>query len=241
MTTTSESDPRRAAYERYLDAKRPERTDAEIDASWGLSDDMTPEQRRARIRELADEHEIEEDPRASERAMLELRALRDEEMFASELSKSSFVALPTAVRRLYRQNPNNPRIRALYDQVMQELYERADDTLRAALLPAVDKMVDLMDCGDAKTEFRAATYVFERLRGKTPDVLTVSQDKPFQVILERVTAGPRMLAPAPTADDAATEPLEAEIVAETISGPRTADGLYVEEEALAEMWNDLLD
>lgn len=217
------------------DAAGVELTDEEVDAAWGTTG-MTAAQRKARIAELAEQHEVAEDPSRAERAALELEALRFEQMFVGDLTDTSFNTLPKAVRKLFRENPSNPKIRKLYDSVMQELYERADDTLRGALLPAVDKMVDLIDCGDAKTELRAATYVFERLRGKTPDVVTVTQDKPFQVVLERVVSGPRIAAERLAAVERDDEPLEAEIVAETLSA---AGGLYEEEERLAARWDDL--
>lgn len=245
MTTTSESD--RQSQERFeeyqrewqeeqraLDAMKA-RLEAGIEVHDEL-DEMTPAQRRERIAQLAEQHEIAEDPSRAERARLEIAALREEELFTTQLTDTSFDTLPRAVRKLYRQNPSNPKFRALYDSVMQELYERADDTMRGALLPAVDKMVDLIDCGDEKVELRAATYVFERLRGRTPDVVTVTQDKPFQVMLERVVSGPRSIAAARTGAEREDVPIDAEIVAERLSA---APSLYEEEERLVSRWDDL--
>lgn len=180
------------------------------------------ESRRDACRRWADEDEVAEDPQAAARAMHEIRSLRDEELLAAELSQKSLVSLPTAVRKLYRQNPNNPRIRALYDDLVRELYDRTDDALRSALPEAVDTMLNVMADGEKDADrLKAAVYVFERMRGKTPDVLDVRQDKPFQVILERLIAGPRMAAERLNAVEEDTEPLDAEIVSEAISEPGT--------------------
>lgn len=262
MTTTSESEwGRPAEVEEQLAADRErrarehrERLDSaaqgsrmspeEVDASWGFTRDMSPEQRRARIAELADRDELAEDPVLAERTMLELRAIRDEEMVVQELGARSFESLPAAVRKLYRQNPSNPRIRALYDTVMRELFERTEDTVRGALLPAVEKMVELIDSSDDAIAFRAATYVFERVRGKTPEVIEHRQDKPFQVVLERVVSGPRSVAERLDRPQRETEPEEAEIVAETLSGPISpvrelmqGQDDYAEERAIVAEWD----
>lgn len=182
--------------------------------------DLSPEERRALISATAARDEFTEDPRAAFEERLRLEALRQERELLVMLGEKSLEDLPTAVRRLYRQNPNNASIRALYEATMREIHERAEDKLRGALLPAVDRMIDLMDCGDEKVELRAATYVFERLAGKVPDVIEHRQDQPFQVVLERVVAGPRMAAERlslPTAVDGA---IEGEIVSERRSEPK---------------------
>lgn len=186
---------------------------------------LTPEERRALIWAAADRDEFEEDPKAAFEEKLRLEALRQERELLVMLGERSLESLPAAVRKLYRQNPNNPSIRALYEATMKEIHERAEDKLRGALLPAVDKMIDLMDCGDEKVELRASTYVFERLAGKTPDVIEHRQDQPFQVVLERVVAGPRVLAERLALPDAGDGPLDAEIVSERISAPRTSQEL----------------
>lgn len=195
----------------------------EIDESWGFRPDMTPEERRELIRAYAEEDEIDEDPDWAERERDEIALIRAEKELVTMLGTRSFDTLPAAVRKLYRQNPNDPSIRGLYDATLRELYERTDDKLRGALLPAVDKMVDLIDSKDPAIAFRAATYVFERLRGKTPDVIEHRQDKPFQVILERIVSGPRMAASERTALPGSEDAIEAEVVAETHTAPRQVE------------------
>lgn len=180
----------------------------------------TPEERRALIAKYAAEDEIEEDPEFAERTRDELAALRAEKELVTMLGTRSFETLPAAVRKLYRSNPNNPNIKALYDATLRELYERTDDMMRGALLPAVERMLDLVDSDDEAIALRAATYVFERLRGKTPDVVEHRQDAPFQVVLSRLVSGPRIAAAESERLDRPAEPIDAEIVAETNSGPK---------------------
>lgn len=179
----------------------------------------TPEEWRELIARYAAEDEIGEDPRIAERTRDELAALRAEKDLIHQLGTASFDTLPAAVRKLYRSNPNNPSIRALYDATLRELYERTDDMMRGALLPAVERMLELVDSDDEAIALRASTYVFERLRGKTPDVIEHRQDKPFQVVLDRLVSGPRIASPASAALEAAAEPVDAEIVAETPAAP----------------------
>jgi len=218
-------------------------TDEEIDASWGVTPDMTEEERDALTRQQAEDDEIKEDPELAERTKWEIRALREEEELVAELSRKSLTTLPREVRKLVRQFPNNAKIRALYDKLATELYERTDETLKAGLLDAVDTMLDVMENGEDAQRLKAATYVFERLRGKTPEIMQISADKPFQVVLERLVTGPRT-------HRAALEAAEGEEVldAEVISGgahteppvPQKAQGpaedLFEEERAMMREW-----
>lgn len=193
--------------------------DDEIDESWGFSPDMTPEERRELIARYAAEDEITEDPAIAERTRDELAAVHAEKELLHMLGTRSFETLPAAVRKLYRSNPNNPSIRGLYDATLRELYERTDDMLRGSLLPAVERMVELVDSDDEAIALRAATYVFERLRGKTPDVIEHRQEAPFQVIFERLASGPRIAADGRTALEGPETPIDAEIVSEEPSAP----------------------
>lgn len=106
-----------------------------------------------------------------------------------ELAKS----YPERVRKLAAANPADAKLRRLYDDLVAENYNQADAKLKAGVQDAVDTMLDIMNdlTVDPGTRLRAATYVFERMRGKTPDVVVHSQDKPFQVVMQRITAGPR--------------------------------------------------
>lgn len=188
----------------------------------GVSAPFPGETRAQACRRWAEEDEAAEDPVRAAREAAQIEALQDEEIFVAELSRRSLESLPTAVRQLFRRNPSNPRLRALYDQLTQELYARADDVLRSSLLDSVEEIVSLIDSGDPAVRLRASTYVFERLRGKTPDVIEHRQEKPFQVVLERLVTGPRIAAERIADLDQAAEPLDAEIVLESDSEPKTA-------------------
>lgn len=83
--------------------------------------------------------------------------------------------------------------KAMYDRMIRELFERSDEKLREGLIDAVEAMTKMMtnEEVDASTRLKAATWVFERLRGKTPDVVKVTQEKPFEQVLNHVHRGPR--------------------------------------------------
>lgn len=205
---------------------------------------LPPRERRKAIREwiaYSDGYVSPERLRRIEEQREAIRQALDDEQFATMLSQRGLQTMPQAIRKLYRQNPNNPKISALYDSMVKELYERTDDKLKAALLPAVDKMVDLLECGDEKTELRAATWLIERLRGKTPDVIEHRQEKPFEVLLHRLVTGPRAVAERLAALEGPDSPIDAEIVSTALTEPRTAiqqvgGGAYDEEEAMMRTW-----
>lgn len=187
----------------------------------GISAPFPGETRAQACRRWAAEDEIEEDPARASREQQMIRALQDEELFAAELSRPAITSLPRTVRALYKRNPGNPKVKALYEELTAELYARADDVLRGSLLDAVEEMVALMDCGDPAIRLRASTYVFERLRGKTPEVLNVTQDRPFEVVFSRITTGARIAAERVNAVADGEGPIDAEIVPTADSEPGT--------------------
>lgn len=83
--------------------------------------------------------------------------------------------------------------RQMHDRMLKELFSRADVELQVGLMEAVQGMVSIStnEDLDANVRLKAATWIFERLRGKTPEVLQVSQAKPFEVVLEKIHRGPR--------------------------------------------------
>lgn len=181
------------------------------------------ETRRQACARWAAEDEIEEDPERAAREMTMLRALEDEEIFAGDLARRSLESLPTTVRRLYKRNPSNAKLRELHEKLTEELFARTDDVLRASLLDSVEEIVSLMDNADPAVRLRASTYVFERLRGKTPEVIEHKQAAPFEVVLDRLVTGPRIAGERMTQVEAGTEPIDAEIVLESITdGPAPA-------------------
>jgi hypothetical protein len=255
MVTTSESDGDSDLTPDELGAMESEDFEEMYDEMCACSDEvlyqdhqiqrgLPPRERRKAIREwiaYADGYVSPERLRRIEAEKERILAAQDDEWFATTLSQRGLQTMPQAIRKLYRQNPNNPKISALYDSMVKELYERTDDKLKAALLPAVDKMVDLLECGDEKTELRAATWLIERLRGKTPDVIEHRQEKPFEVLLHRLVTGPRAVAERLTALEGPDSPVDAEIVSTALTELRNevqqvGGGAYDEEEAMMRTW-----
>lgn len=83
--------------------------------------------------------------------------------------------------------------KAMYDKMQKLLFERSDDLLKDSLLAAAMSIAKIAsdDNVDPANRFKAATWLFERLRGKTPDVLQVNQEKPYEVLIGKVERGPR--------------------------------------------------
>lgn len=79
----------------------------------------------------------------------------------------------------------------IHDAMVKRLFERADTKLRENLLTAVDTMAEI--AGSSAVEpadrIKAATWIYERLRGKVPTEVKVTQDKPFEVVLGAVLEG----------------------------------------------------
>jgi hypothetical protein len=103
------------------------------------------------------------------------------------------------------------KIKALFHK---ELYRRATNTLHSGLLGAVGSIVELASSPhvEDRVRFQAATYVLERLQGKTPDVVHHVQDKPWEVQLSGVRRGPRRVPSERAIEDGNTQ--DAEIVEE---------------------------
>lgn len=75
----------------------------------------------------------------------------------------------------------------------KELYKRANNGLHSGLLGAIESIVEMATSPHVEdaTRFRAATYLFERLQGKMPEVIVHSQEAPWEVVLSGVRRGPR--------------------------------------------------
>jgi hypothetical protein len=209
----------------------------------GIMPGLPEDARRQAIRDWIREEEnfFVPDPARARAEADRIRTLQEDERFIAQLSQRGMQTMPQAIRKLYRQNPSNPKIAALYDSLVRELYDRTDDKLRGALLPAVDRMVDLIDSSDDKVALRAATYVFERLRGKTPDVIEHRQERPFEVLLHKLVTGPRTVAERLDALEGPDSPVDAEIVSTGLIEGSTevaqvTTGTYDEEEAMMKAW-----
>lgn len=87
----------------------------------------------------------------------------------------------------------------MYDKMIKQLFSRSDEKLRESLISAVESITSIATDSevDASTRIKAATWLFERLRGKNPDVLEVRQEKPYEVLLSGVSRGPRPVVAPP--------------------------------------------
>lgn len=79
----------------------------------------------------------------------------------------------------------------IHDAMVRRLFERADTKLRENLLTAVDTMAELAASPvvEPADRIKAATWIYERLRGKVPTEVKITQDKPFEVVLGAVLEG----------------------------------------------------
>lgn len=88
--------------------------------------------------------------------------------------------------------------------IQQELFKRADNMLSGALLDSIQSIIGIatndaiLDDGkpiiEPKDRLKASIYVLERLKGKTPDVIVHSQDKPWEIVLDEVETTTREFA-----------------------------------------------
>lgn len=90
-------------------------------------------------------------------------------------------------------NPPKQIPREMHDQFVTELFERADMRLREGLVACVDTMVEVASSPvyEAKDRLKAAQWVFERVRGKAPEVHVHTQDKPWEHVFQGITGGSR--------------------------------------------------
>lgn len=81
----------------------------------------------------------------------------------------------------------------MFDRMQRELFSRADEALRNNLMNAVGSIAQIAadPSADPGQRLKAATWLFERLRGKTPDVIQLSAQKPYEELLDSVHRGPR--------------------------------------------------
>jgi hypothetical protein len=98
--------------------------------------------------------------------------------------------------------------------IRRELYTRASNKLHSGLLPAIDSIVEMATSPHVEDAVRlkAATYLFERLQGKTPEVVIHAQEAPWEVQLAGVRRGPRKVSSERALEDGNTQ--DAEIVEE---------------------------
>lgn len=80
--------------------------------------------------------------------------------------------------------------REMYTRMMNELFKRANDQMKTNLVDAVKVLTAIATDknADPKDAMKAAQWIVERVMGKTPENVIVSQDKPWQSLLVNVTA-----------------------------------------------------
>lgn len=82
----------------------------------------------------------------------------------------------------------------IHDRMVRELFSRADVRLRENLVKTVDVFVEVAsnDAFEPADRLRAAEFIYTRLRGKVPNEVVVTQQRPFEVVLtEMLTGGSR--------------------------------------------------
>lgn len=93
--------------------------------------------------------------------------------------------------------PRKPPVtvpRVMYDRMTQVLFKRAEEALRENLVNAAESMGKIIGDPevDAGTRLKAAQWLYERLMGKAPTEVRVTQERPFEHILTKVKRGPRV-------------------------------------------------
>lgn len=72
-------------------------------------------------------------------------------------------------------HPNDMVPREMHDEMMRRLLRRGQDKIRKNFFDAVDTIVDVMNNSEEDAlRLKAATYLYERLAGKTPEKLEIS-------------------------------------------------------------------
>lgn len=82
---------------------------------------------------------------------------------------------------------------AVHDRMVKELFDRADTKLRENLVEAVETMTTIAKgtAYEPADRINAAKWVYERLRGKVPTEIIVTQEKPWEVVMETIVGGSR--------------------------------------------------
>lgn len=79
----------------------------------------------------------------------------------------------------------------IHQQIVSQLYMRADQKLQENLLATVDSITEIAQgtAYEPADRLKAATWVYERLRGKTPTEIKLTADKPFEKIIDVMFSG----------------------------------------------------
>lgn len=81
----------------------------------------------------------------------------------------------------------------IQDEMQRELFARATRLLRGNVLASIEAIVEIATSpgSEDRDRMKAAQYIIERIQGKTPDVVQVTQEKPWEHVLAHVVAGER--------------------------------------------------
>ncbi len=111
---------------------------------------------------------------------LDVRDMDDEELARGQVRRddgtwTNFRTIPAAV----------------FQAAQAELFQRADIKLRENLITAVETMAEIAkgSAYEPEVRIRAAQFIYERVRGKNPDVVVHTQDKPFEIMMTDVVLG----------------------------------------------------
>lgn len=101
----------------------------------------------------------------------------------------------------------------LHDRMVRELFQRADQNLRNGLIDVSLTMVEMATSPaiEPADRIKAATWVWERLRGKVADVVVHTQDKPWEMVLSNISGGSRAASRAARGVADEEELLEAQV------------------------------
>lgn len=83
--------------------------------------------------------------------------------------------------------------KSIYDKMQSKLYEKVHEELRQGLISSVHTIRQLMENPEEESNVRlkAAIYLLERVMGKTPDVVQINQQRPWEMIIEEIDRNPR--------------------------------------------------
>jgi hypothetical protein len=80
---------------------------------------------------------------------------------------------------------------SMIKEFRRELFDRADIKLRENLVKTVDTFAEIANGSayEPEVRLRAAQFIYERVRGKNPDVVIHTQDKPFEIMMTDMVIG----------------------------------------------------
>jgi hypothetical protein len=97
---------------------------------------------------------------------------------------------PRATDGTFR-NPPVVIPRAIHNRMMQELFRRANTTLKESLSDAAATMTNIINDPkqDPKIRLEASKWLIERIMGKTPEVVVNVEDKRYEKLFDRMARG----------------------------------------------------